>query len=88
MANVPGNPTSSTTEINNPAGPVEAAARMAIEPDPPAREVYIVSSRYGPEGIFSTPARANAKINTLMGFSAYNKTNPELTVRPYILDSE
>lgn len=85
MANAPGNPVP-------PAGPIEADTRMALAPEPEmigaAREVYIVQSRFGPEGIYSTPALANAKINVLMGFAAYNQTNPDLRVRSYILDSE
>ena len=96
MANVPGNPTDTNPGIPlvKPAGPIEQAARMATDEEwtsgmmGAAREVYIVTSRYGPEGIFSTPDRANTKINTLMGFAAYNQTNPDLRVRPYILDSE
>jgi hypothetical protein len=85
MANVPGNPPT-------PAGPVEAEARMAVAPEPEmmgaAREVYIVTSRYGPEGIYSTPDRARAKINLLMTLAAYRDANSGLMTRPYILDSE
>jgi hypothetical protein len=98
MANTPGNPTSPGIPLlaEKPVGPIEADARTAVATDQEwaagmigaAREVYIVSSRYGPEGIYSTPDRARDKVNLLMGLAAYRDANSGLLVRPYILDSE
>lgn len=77
---------------NGTAGPIEEAARMATEPDSgmlgAAREVYIVTSRFGPEGIFSTPDRAREKVTTLSQYAAYRNADSGLMVRPYVLDSE
>lgn len=85
MANVPGQPTT-------PAGPIEAAVTKDLTPAQPevwtTGEVYIVTSRYGPEGIYSTPEKARNKVNMLMGLSAYRNADSGLMVRPYVLDSE
>lgn len=77
----------------NPAGPVEESVREDLYPPQEElrgtfREVYIVTSRYGPEGIFSTPDRARDKVNHLMTMAAYRNADSGLMVRPYILDSE
>jgi hypothetical protein len=76
-----------------PAGPIEESARNAVEPwDAEVvgtfREIFIVSSRYGPEGIYATADRARDRVNRLMGMAAYRDANCGLIVRPYILDSE
>lgn len=85
MANAPGQPTA-------PAGPIEADARKAVEPAGIPLlgpiQVFIVSSRYGPEGIYSTADKARDKVNLLMTLAAYRNAESGLMVRPYVLDSE